>query len=96
MQIAADRTWVGEGGDDLHTTETINIVLSTSFFQSLGIGVKSDAQFLERLAWPISVDGEGDFPDVFADPFPAVVDVLRSFETWDGVREHLPDLPLNH
>ena len=58
-----------------------------------------DAQFrppIERLAWPISVDGEGDFPDVFADPFPAVVDVLRSFETWDGVRENLPDSPLNH
>ena len=56
-----------------------------------------DAQFdppHEKLAWPIAVEGEGNFREVWTDPLPAVVAVLRGYETWEGVRDHLPDRPL--
>lgn len=56
-----------------------------------------DAQFdppHEKLAWPIAVEGEGNFREVWTDPLPAVVAVLRGYKTWEGVRDHLPDRPL--
>ena len=58
-----------------------------------------DAQFtppVEQLAWPIAVEGEADLPEIWPDPLPLVVDVLRTHETHDGVRDHLPDVPLIH
>ena len=35
--------------------------------------------------------GEKDFPDVWADPMPTVVEALRSYRTYDALAEHLPD-----
>ena len=56
-----------------------------------------DAQFdppNERLAWPVTVEGEGHLRDVWADPLASVVAVLRSYNTWEGVQDHLPDIPV--
>ena len=47
----------------------------------------------ERLAWPMTVEGEGHLRDVWADPLPSVVAVLRGYDTWEGVQDHLPDIP---
>ena len=55
-----------------------------------------DAQFdppNEKLAWPIAVEGERDLRGVWADPLPSVIAVLRNRDTWDEVRNHLPDMP---
>ena len=56
-----------------------------------------DARFdppREKLAWPMAAEGEGILQEVWSDPLPEVVAVLRSYPTWKGVRDHLPDLPL--
>ena len=47
----------------------------------------------ERLAWPVTVAGEGHLRDVWADPLPSVVNLLKSYGTWEGVQDHLPDVP---
>ena len=55
-----------------------------------------DAQFdppTEKLAWPVTAAGEGHLQDVWADPLPSVVAVLRDYDTWEGVQDHLPDIP---
>lgn len=57
-----------------------------------------DAQFdppNEKLAWHIAVKGERNLRGVWADPLPSVVAVLRNYDTWDKVRNHLPDLPFH-
>ncbi|MBA3869681.1 MAG: transglutaminase family protein [Anaerolineae bacterium] len=46
---------------------------------------------VEKLAYQPSIQGEKDFPDVWADPMPEVVTALRSYETYDALVEHLPD-----
>lgn len=45
----------------------------------------------ERLAWPGNKPGEFNFPDVWAQPMPSIVDVLTTRKTWDAVKAHLPD-----
>lgn len=47
----------------------------------------------EKLAWPAIVHGEGHLREVWADPLPSVVNVLKSYDTWEGVQDHLPDIP---
>jgi transglutaminase-like putative cysteine protease len=52
-----------------------------------------DAQFsppAERLAFVISREGEVDFPEVWADPLPVVVEALQSHDSAEGMR--LPDV----
>lgn len=54
-----------------------------------------NAQFVppvEQLAFLLATPGEKDFPDVYADPLPEVVQALRSYHTYDALAEHLPDL----
>jgi transglutaminase-like putative cysteine protease len=56
-----------------------------------------DAQFTppqEQLAFRIQFSEEADFPAIFAEPLPMVVEALRSQQTWDGMLHHLPDLSL--
>ena len=48
----------------------------------------------EQLAFPISLPGEADLPEIFPDPLPIVVDALRAHERADVLQHHLPDLPL--
>ena len=56
-----------------------------------------NAQFtppVEQLAWPLAVEGEADFPEIWPDPLPMIVEVLQRYPTYEEVRDHLPDLPL--
>jgi transglutaminase-like putative cysteine protease len=56
-----------------------------------------DAQFappVERLAFPVTLPGEADLPEIWPDPLPVVVNALRRHTTYDGLRDHLPDLLL--
>lgn len=56
-----------------------------------------DAQFappVERLAFPITVPGEADLPEIFADPLSVVVEALGSIATADALWECLPDVEL--
>ena len=56
-----------------------------------------DAQFtppLERLAFPIRLDGEADLPEIWAEPLPVVVRCLSAAQSIREVYERLPDLPL--
>jgi len=54
-----------------------------------------DARFCppeERLAWPPLADGEMDFPEIWPDPAPVVVECLQTFKGWEQVRANLPDI----
>lgn len=47
---------------------------------------------LERLAFPIVVEGEADFPEIFAEPIKPVTDVLERCVTFQEVADQLPDI----
>ena len=54
-----------------------------------------NAQFtppVEQLAYSISISGELDLPNFYADPLPVVVEALRGFDTADALWEVLPDV----
>ena len=56
-----------------------------------------DAQFnppIEQLAFTLSLKGEADLPEIWADPHPLVVQVLETYKTYDAVYENLPDIEL--
>ena len=48
----------------------------------------------EALAFPIQTPGEADFPEIYVDPLPMIVDALESAETWDEIAKNLPDIDL--
>ncbi|MGK7906651.1 MAG: transglutaminase family protein [Synechococcus sp.] len=53
-----------------------------------------DAQFtppLERLAFTLKFPGEMDFPAIYSNPLPAIVQTLTQHTTWDAVYGKLPD-----
>ncbi len=53
-----------------------------------------NAQFappVEHLAFAVSLPGEADLPEIFADPLPVVVEALRTHKTTDALWENLPD-----
>lgn len=57
-----------------------------------------DAQFCppeERLAWPVESAGEMDFPEIWPDPVPVVVQCLRQSDGWEQVEVNLPDVELS-
>jgi transglutaminase-like putative cysteine protease len=54
-----------------------------------------NAQFIppqEQLAFELKVSQEANFPDIFAEPLPIVVDVLQTSNTWQDVLTNLPDI----
>jgi hypothetical protein len=56
-----------------------------------------DAQFCpphEKLAWHPAVNGEMDFPEIWGDPLPVVIELLKTCSGWQEVRENLPDIPM--
>ena len=58
-------------------------------------GVSSDFRPpVENLAFPIVTKGEADLPEIWADPLPAVIDVLITSTTYQEVADHLPDIEL--
>ncbi len=48
----------------------------------------------EQLAYPIMTKGEADLPEIWAEPLPMVIEVLESFDTYQQVADHLPDIEL--
>lgn len=57
-----------------------------------------DAQFvppLERLAFNIVCEGEGNLPQVLAEPLPIVVETLNKYKTWDALLNNLPDVQID-
>ena len=56
-----------------------------------------DAQFtppVERLAFSPAADGEADFPEIWTDPLPIVVETLQSHSSAASVLRNLPDVCL--
>ena len=56
-----------------------------------------DADFcppLEKLAFPIIVEGECDFLEIWPEPIPIVVDVLEKCQTYSEVLRNLPDIEI--
>lgn len=49
---------------------------------------------VERIAFPISLDGERDLPEIWHKPHPAVIQVLEQYDTWEDVYHNLPDIEL--
>jgi transglutaminase-like putative cysteine protease len=56
-----------------------------------GVDAQSDPP-RKRLAFASAEPGEVDLPGIYAKPMPAVVDCLRSHQTWQAVSANLPDL----
>ena len=48
----------------------------------------------EKLAFPITVEGEADLPEIWPGPLPAVVKVLESNSDFQQVADNLPDIEL--
>lgn len=62
-----------------------------------GQRIDVDARFtppVEHLAYCPKLAGEADFATIFSAPLAIVVEALRSHQTWDSLREHLPDVGL--
>ena len=56
-----------------------------------------DAQFsppVEQLAFHVSLPGEADLPEIWADPLPSVAHALRTHTTAESLWENLPDVTL--
>lgn len=49
---------------------------------------------LERLAFPIATQGEADLPEIWAEPLPVVIQVLKQYKTVQDVANNLPDVEL--
>jgi transglutaminase-like putative cysteine protease len=48
----------------------------------------------EKLAFPIVVQGEADLLEIWAEPLPVVIQVLKQYKTVQEVASHLPDIEL--
>lgn len=56
-----------------------------------------DAQFCppeEKLAFSSQIDGEFDFPEIWPDPSPVVVECLNRHDGWEQVKANLPDIAM--
>lgn len=49
---------------------------------------------VEKLAYPIQVEGEANLPEIYAEPLPQVVDVLTKSGSYLEVADTLPDIPM--
>ena len=48
----------------------------------------------ENLAFPINVEGEADFLEIWSEPLPIVVSVLNQYNTFQQVANNLPDVEI--
>ena len=56
-------------------------------------GVETDfSPPVEKLAFSITLPGELDLPEIWAEPLPVVVNALRAYENVAGLAENLPDV----
>ncbi len=56
-----------------------------------------DAQFCpprEQLAWLVEQEGECDFPEIWPDPAPVVLECLLKHVGWLAVKANLPDIQM--
>jgi transglutaminase-like putative cysteine protease len=81
------------------TLHGLNAVLLPEFgwyrIDARGNRKSVNAQFIppqEQLAFELKVSQEANFPDIFAEPLPIVVDVLQTSNTWQDVLTNLPDI----
>lgn len=49
---------------------------------------------IESLAYPIATQGEADLPEIWVEPLPAVIQVLKQYKTVQDVANNLPDVEL--
>ena len=49
---------------------------------------------VEKLAFPIAVEGEADLPEIWSEPLPVVTEVLTKCATYQEVADNLPDIEL--
>lgn len=47
---------------------------------------------VERLAFPVRLEGETDLPEIWADPRPDVLAALLKYRKWDDLSSNLPDM----
>jgi len=50
---------------------------------------------VEKLAYPIGIEGEADIPGIWAEPLGEVTQVLERHNTYEQVAAHLPDITLS-
>ena len=56
-----------------------------------------DAQFtppIECLAWPVTLPGEADLPEIWPDPLPLVVEALHASLSAEELWQRLPDIAI--
>ena len=49
---------------------------------------------VEKLAFSLTVDGEINLPEIWAEPLPQIIDVLSNCKDYQQVSENLPDIEL--
>ncbi len=49
---------------------------------------------VEKLAFPIVMQGEADLPEIWAEPLPVITEVLINSKTYQEVADNLPDIEL--
>jgi len=58
-------------------------------------GVEADfCPPIEKLAFPITTQGEADLPEIWSEPLPSVIDSLKHGKTYQEVADNLPDIEL--
>jgi len=58
-------------------------------------GVEADfCPPIEKLAFPITTQGEADLPEIWSEPLPSVIDLLKHAKTYQEVADNLPDIEL--
>jgi transglutaminase-like putative cysteine protease len=48
----------------------------------------------EKLAFPIVIDGEANFQEIWSEPLPVVISLLESSSSYKEVAENLPDIEI--
>lgn len=48
---------------------------------------------VEKLAYPLTTQGEADFPEIWAEPLNEVISALENKKTYQEVADNLPDIP---
>ena len=49
---------------------------------------------VEKLAYPITIQGEADLPEIWSEPLPVIIEVLQKAKTFQDVADNLPDVEL--
>jgi len=47
---------------------------------------------VEKLAFPVCIEGEADLAGIYAEPLPEIIQVLETSSSYQEVAENLPDI----